>query len=104
MLTNRLILSVLALFGALLFASSIGAQSMTTDPVGFTTTGLPANSDTLINPPFTRPVAYVGAITSAAGSTITVSGTPWTTNLFFNMAPATRNYTSIVTLSPHDAL
>ena len=92
MLTNRLILSVLALFGALLFPSSIGAQSMTTDPVGFTSISLPANSDTLINPPFTRPVAYVGAITSAADSTITVSGSPWSANQFVYMQSVQRNH------------
>lgn len=55
---------------------------MTSGPVGFTTTSLPANSDTLINPPFTRPAEYLGALTSAAGSTITVSGSPWTANQF----------------------
>lgn len=82
MQTNRVILSLLVLVSALLFPSSINAQSMTSDPVGFTTTSLPANSDTLINPPFTRPSEYVGAITSAAGSTISVSGSPWTTNQF----------------------
>src|SRR5205085_14783 len=41
-----------------------------------------ANSDTLINPPFTRPSEYIGAIATASGNTITVSGTPWTANQF----------------------
>src|SRR2546423_11413617 len=82
MQTNRIIPSIVALISASLFPCSIGAQSMTTDPVGFTTTSLPANSDTLINPPFTRPAEYIGAITSASASTITVSGTPWTPNQF----------------------
>src|SRR5947207_3372614 len=82
MQTNRVIIPLLALISASFFPCSIGAQSLTTDPVGFTTTSLPTNSDTLINPPFTRPAEYVGAITNAAASTITVSGTPWTANQF----------------------
>jgi hypothetical protein len=85
MITSRIILSIVALICASFFPCSIGAQSMTTDPVGFTTTSLPANSDTLINPPFTRPSEYVGAITSASGSTITVAGSPWTANQFIYM-------------------
>jgi uncharacterized protein (TIGR02597 family) len=67
------------------------AQTVTTDPVGFITpfTTMPsqinmlANSDTLVSVPFTRPPAFTGAISSVAGSVITVSGSPgWTTNQF----------------------
>src|SRR5437867_8594608 len=76
------ILSFVALPISSFFPGSVGSQSMTSDPVGFTTLNLQAESDTLINPPLTRPAAYVGAITSASGSTITVSGSPWTANQF----------------------
>jgi uncharacterized protein (TIGR02597 family) len=58
-------------------------QGITTDPVGFTTTTLLANSDTLISIPFTRPVEFTGAVESIAGNVITVSGGPgWTSNQF----------------------
>ena len=90
-------LSLVALLGALALRGSLLAQSMTTDPVGFTTTSLPANSDTLINPPFTRPSEYVGAITSAAGSTISVSGSPWTMNQFVYVAGVqTKHYYALI--------
>jgi uncharacterized protein (TIGR02597 family) len=56
--------------------------TVTTDPVGFTTTSLPAASDTFLSIPFTRPPEFIGAISSASGSTITVSGSPWTASQF----------------------
>ncbi len=63
--------------------SSGVAQVAVTDPYGFTTTQLLANSDTLISAPFTRTPAFIGAISSFAGNVITVSGAPgWTGNQF----------------------
>ena len=57
--------------------------SAATDPVGFTTSSLPANSDSLISIPFTRPAAFSGAISSIASNTITVASSPgWTTNQY----------------------
>ena len=52
------------------------STTVATDPVGYTTTTLQANSDTLVSIPLTRPAAYTGAIASISGNTITLSGTP----------------------------
>lgn len=67
----------------LLFASASRADSVVTDPVGFTTTSLVSNSDTLIATPFTRPQSFVGTVSSASGNVLTISGSPgWTINQF----------------------
>lgn len=67
----------------LVLASLCAADSVVTDPVGFTTTSCVSNSDTLVATPFTRPQAFVGSIASASGSVLTISGSPgWTTNQF----------------------
>src|SRR3954469_11415832 len=63
-------------------SSSVFAQSVTTDPVGFTTNSLLAASDTFVGMPFTRVPEFVGALASTTATTITVSGTPWTTSQF----------------------
>ncbi len=57
-----------------------------TDPVGFMKvggydasgnyTGVLANSDTYVSPPFTLPPAFTGLATSISGNVITVSGSP----------------------------
>jgi uncharacterized protein (TIGR02597 family) len=67
-----------------LFAPLSPAQtSAVTDPVGFTTVSCLSNSDTFVSLPFTRAPEYVGAIASASGSTINISGTTgWTANQF----------------------
>jgi uncharacterized protein (TIGR02597 family) len=63
--------------------SPIFAQNATSEPVGFTTTSLLANSDTLISIPFTRPPEFSGAVQSISGNVITVAGRPgWTPNQF----------------------
>ena len=57
--------------------------SAVTDPVGFTTTSCLSNSDTFVSLPFTRAPEFVGAIASASGSTINISGsTGWTASQF----------------------
>jgi uncharacterized protein (TIGR02597 family) len=59
------------------------AQSAVTDPYGFTTTSLLANSDTYVGVPFTRTPAFIGSISSIGVNVITVSGAPgWTNNQF----------------------
>lgn len=69
--------------GVLLLASLSAADSVVTDPAGFTTTSCLSNSDTLLTIPFTRPQAFVGSVVSVAGGTVTVSGSPgWSTNQF----------------------
>ena len=65
-------------------APSLSAQTtMTTDPVGFTTTSLLGNSDTYVGIPFTRPPEFTGMVQSANENTLTINGTPgWTNNQF----------------------
>ena len=64
--------------------SALAQVTAASDPVGFTTTSLLGSSDTLTSIPFTRPPAFTGAIQSAAGTTITVAGTPgWTAGSTF---------------------
>jgi uncharacterized protein (TIGR02597 family) len=73
----------LSLAGLLFSATATRADSVVTDPVGFSSISCLSNSDTLITVPFTRPPAFVGAVTSMAESTLNVSGSPaWTTNQF----------------------
>jgi uncharacterized protein (TIGR02597 family) len=69
--------------GSALLSFAAQADTVVTDPVGFTTTSCLSNSDTLLTVPFTRPQAFIGAITSISGSVVTVSGSPgWITNQF----------------------
>jgi uncharacterized protein (TIGR02597 family) len=64
---------------------SLSAQTatVTTDPVGFTTTPCLSNSDTYLGIPFTRPPEFTGTVRSANANTLTINGTPgWTNNQF----------------------
>ncbi len=83
-LSKKYFLLLIASFGAMLAAiPSTHADSVVTDPVGFTTTSCLSNSDTLVAVSFTRPPVFVGAIISSSGATISVSGSPgWQTNQF----------------------
>lgn len=83
-LSKKYFLPVIAFAGALLLpVSAAHADSVVTDPVGFTTTSCLSNSDTFVSNPFTRPAVFLGAIASSSGSTISVSGAPgWLTNQF----------------------
>src|SRR4026209_49094 len=57
--------------------------SITSDPVGLTTTSCLAKSDTYVSIPFTRPSEFVGTVRSVGGNTITVNGTPgWENDQF----------------------
>ena len=73
---------------ALLGAGSVSAQEAKTDPVGFITLTIAGGGSvtspalSLISPTLTRPIAYQGLITAIAGTTITVSGTPWAVGAF----------------------
>jgi uncharacterized protein (TIGR02597 family) len=74
---------VLALSLALGSATTSLAATATTDPVGYNTVSLLANSDTYVSVPFNRPAAFVGQVSSVSGNTITVAGTPgWTSSQF----------------------
>jgi uncharacterized protein (TIGR02597 family) len=68
-------------------ASTARSQtSVTSDPVGLTTTSCLANSDTYVSIPFTRSPEFTGTIQSLSANpanTITVNGTPgWGPNQF----------------------
>lgn len=81
------VLRCLALSACLLSSVAFAQTSVVSQPVGFVTASCLGNSDTLISVPFTRPSEFTGAIQSAAGNIITVSGTPgWTSNQFVYVA------------------
>jgi hypothetical protein len=83
MKTPKIICTVAAL------AFSITAsQAVETDPVGFVTVTVPANSDAILAVPLNRTSEFKGTISSISGNTVTVSGTPgWTTNQFAYNGP-----------------
>ena len=81
-----------------------GARSQTatatTDPVGYTTMSLLANSDTLVSIPFTRPAAYTGPIASISGNTLTLStSTSFTANQYV-YASGTQSNTYYAIIGP----
>jgi uncharacterized protein (TIGR02597 family) len=67
---------------ALAYATLTYAQSVATDPVGFTTVPLLGESDSAMSLPFVRPAVFVGGVQSASSNIITVNGSPWTANQF----------------------
>ncbi len=92
---RSIFLSLLA--ASLFLGRSATSQSVRTEPVGFTTNTLLGNSDSFISLPFIRPAAFVGGIQSASGTTITVSGTPWTANQFvYNPASQINHYYALI--------
>jgi uncharacterized protein (TIGR02597 family) len=76
---------------ALAVSSAVAQTTATSTPAGFVTLTCPANSDTRISIPLTRPPEFTGAVTTplpAAGNVITVAGTPgWATNQFVFSSP-----------------
>lgn len=82
-----LIVSAVCLIG-----HSALAQSVATEPVGFTTTPAAGDSDSYLSVPFTRPPEFAGAIAGASGNTITVPGNPWTANQFVYAPGTQRNH------------
>ncbi len=80
---HRLSIFTLVLAASLQLTFTAKSQTEVTAPVGFTTTSLLANSDTLINVPFFRTAEFAGAVQSITGNVITVAGGPaWTGNQF----------------------
>ena len=79
-LKSHLLIAAIACIGGL----SLSAQTtVTTDPVGFTTTSCVGNSDTYLGIPFTRPPEFTGTVQSANANTLTINGTPgWAVNQF----------------------
>ncbi len=66
--------ALLALASPIVFAQT--ETEVTTDPVGFVSKNLLANSDTYIAPPLIRGVDFQSAIELVAGSVVTVAGSP----------------------------
>lgn len=73
---SKLPVSLAALLAAALLPGVANAQTAVTDPVGFVSLPLPANSDTFISIPFTRAAEFTGSVNSVSGGTITLTGTP----------------------------
>src|SRR6059058_5506753 len=66
-----------------LSAVVMAQTSVTTDPVGLTTTSCLGNSDTYLGIPFTRPPEFTGTVQSANAETLTINGAPgWAANQF----------------------
>jgi uncharacterized protein (TIGR02597 family) len=80
--------SLLCVAALVACVSSVSAQSVTTDPVGFITLtvfGPVSNggtANTFIGLGFTQPVSYQAALASAAGTTLTDSSAAFTANQF----------------------
>jgi uncharacterized protein (TIGR02597 family) len=63
--------------------------AITTDPVGFVSLNVPANSDVYFSVPLNRAQEFKGVISSISGNTLTVAGTPgWTANQFVQNLPS----------------
>ena len=88
---KRTTLLALALASLASFSWPTPAHAETSAPVGFRTTSLLGESDSAISVPFVRPPAFVGSIQSTSGSTISVSGSPWTANQFVYAAGSQSN-------------
>jgi uncharacterized protein (TIGR02597 family) len=72
--------------------ASASAATATTDPIGYTTQPLQANSDTFLSVPFHRPAAFIGQVSSVSGNVITITGSPgWNANQFVYAAGAQAN-------------
>lgn len=68
-------------------------QTVTSDPAGFVTVSVQANSDAILAVPMYRTAAFKGVIQSISGNTITVAGTSpgWTTDQFVQSLPGQTN-------------
>lgn len=81
----------------LLTAIALAQSSLfgvSTDPVGFVSVSVPANSDAVLAVPLNRAAEFKGVIQSISGNVITVAGTPaWTANQFVQSLPGqTKTY------------
>src|SRR3982751_6831761 len=73
---KRILVLFVAVASAAFAVGSARAITVATDPVGFANISLPANSETYITVPFTRPADFVGAIQSVSTNTMTITGSP----------------------------
>ena len=94
LLMRRLLSFSFSLTCVILLACTSTAQTTaTSEPVGFTTTSCLSSSDTFVSLSFTRAAEFVGAISSAAGSTINISGTTgWTSDQFVYNGTSQHNH------------
>jgi uncharacterized protein (TIGR02597 family) len=84
MKTNLVVGLIVSSLGAILNAQS----AVSTDPVGFVTVTVPANSDAVLAVPLYRSAAFKGKIQAISGSTLTVAGNPaWAANQFVQALP-----------------
>jgi uncharacterized protein (TIGR02597 family) len=94
---NFVAVIVFGLVNCTLVLDSAPAQvTVVTDPVGFTTTTLLGSSDSLVSLPFTRPPEFIGAIASASGSTVTLSGSPLTASQFLYGGTQHNHYYALI--------
>jgi uncharacterized protein (TIGR02597 family) len=86
----------------LLAHAGYGQTTAATAPVGFVSTPVLANSDTLMTIPFARPAVFAGGIGSISGNTITVASSPaWTANQFvYAQGVQSNTYYAIVGPNP----
>lgn len=92
-LMSKAWLAVTVAFGLGVISSIRAQTSVTTDPVGFTTTSCQASSDTYVSIPFTRPPVFSGTIASLSTNTVSVNGSPgWTNNQFIYSAGTQPNH------------
>ena len=73
----------------------------TTNPVGYVTIPLLANSDTLISIPFTQPAAFTGAVSGISGSTITVASLPGGASNVYTYTANVQSNTYYVSVGPN---
>jgi uncharacterized protein (TIGR02597 family) len=81
MKTSKILYSLAAIALA-----QVSLQAVETNPVGFVSVTVPANSDAILAVPLNRAATFTGVVNAVAGNVITVTGTPgWTANqLIFN--------------------
>jgi uncharacterized protein (TIGR02597 family) len=88
----RPVSSLLAVLALLLFAfghSQAPAAENTTDPIGYVSVSIPAQSDAVLAVPLFRTPAFRGAIASIAGNVITLASAPnWMDDQFVQAVPA----------------
>src|SRR5437588_12844779 len=91
--SHLLVVAVACIGGPSLLAQT----TVTTDPVGLTSTSCLGNSDTYLGIPFTRPPEFTGTVQSANANTLTINRTPgWTNNQFVYAAGTQANHYYIV--------
>src|SRR5438552_11083418 len=93
-MSRRLCFFVTLFLSVANFASA--QVTVTTNPVGFTTTTLLGSSDTFVSVPFIRPPEFIGGIASASGSTITLVGNPLSQSQFLYGGAQHNHYYALI--------